>query len=254
MPTNAPTTFHLPSPIRTSNTAQLRQAVILVLHSILFHRVYGTLKPASVLYLYTEFPIVPDRSVVQTVRGKADEVVKRVLSSAAATAGASAELVVSLYDPAAASPLRQAGASPQRPDAGAGGAYRYGWLAQAFAGGIGGPSVEQQGGAAQSEGSVASPVVPDLGSFKSVDERSEPFETWRISFQLVKTRRRRTLVRAGAEEELDAVAGADAQVEEQLVEFLEQMLRFVDEHRDHVPALPSSDLCPFPIVINVGHK
>jgi hypothetical protein len=227
-----------------------------VLHSILFHRVYGTLKPASVLYLHTEFPIVPDRSVVQAVRSKADEVVKRVLSGpAAAGAGGSAELVVSLYDPAAVSPLGAAGPSPQRPEVGAGGAYRYGWLAQAFAGGIGGPSVEQQGGATQTEGSVSSPVVPDLGSFKSADEHGEPFETWRISFQLVKTRRR-TLVRAGAAEELDAGgdAAADARVEEQLVEFLEQMLRFVDEQRDHVPALPSSELCPFPIVIDVGHK
>ncbi|PWN23138.1 hypothetical protein BCV69DRAFT_110131 [Microstroma glucosiphilum] len=249
MPPSAPTTFHLPSPIRTSTASQLRQAVILVLHSILFHRVYGTLKPASVLYLTTEFPVVPEKGVVQVVRSKADEMVKRVLSGAAAS---STELVVSLYDPAALS-TGPAGPSQQRTEAG--GAYRYGWLAQAFASGIGGPSVEHPSGAPHSEASTSLPIVPDLGSFKSAEEHGEPFETWRISFQLIKTRRRSS-VRAGGGVELDPAGNvdADAQVEEQLVEFLEQMLRFVDEQRDHVPALPSSELCPFPIVIDVGHK
>lgn len=248
MSPGAPTSFHLPSPIRASNTAQLRQAVILVLHIILFHRVYGTLRPASVLYLHTEFPVVPEKGVVQAVRRKADELVKRVLSGG--VSGGSAELLVSLYDPIA-SPSGPAGPAPQRPESG--GAYRYGWLAHAFAGGIGGPSVEQQSGTHQKDPPTSSPVVPDLGSFKSADERGEPFETWRISFQLVKTRRP-SAMRAGGGDELVSSGDADPQVESQLVEFLEQMLRFVDEQRDHVPALPSSEMCPFPIVIDVGHK
>ncbi|TKY85405.1 hypothetical protein EX895_005567, partial [Sporisorium graminicola] len=111
----------------------------------------------------------------------------------------------------AASSLR-AWASPRN--------YPYGWLAQAFSSGAGQPS----GTFVPPSASSPAQVQDELAHIEA-----EAFERWHITFEL----KQRGVVK------------------KELARFVESVVGFVERNKAHLPAIPSADLCPYPMHIFV---
>lgn len=135
----------------------------------------------------------------------------------------------------AASSLR-AWASPRN--------YPYSWLAQAFSGGAG-----QAGGGstvpATSPPNARSPSAEPADTAAQEEYAAlsaNAFERWSITFTLAG----QTDV---APQRDTSGPTARERTAESLALFMDRLLTFVEQKKNHIPAITSADLCPFPLRI-----
>lgn len=133
----------------------------------------------------------------------------------------------------AASSLR-AWASPRN--------YPYSWLAHAFSGGAGqaggGSSIPTQ---SKDDATQASPL-PAQEEYTAL--QATAFEQWTITFNLV------THNIIAPQTDPSRVASQEMTAQS-LSSFLDKLLFFVEQNKNHLPAITSADLCPFPLRILV---
>lgn len=240
-----------------TDATHLQQAVKIVLQSICFHRLFGTIKPATYKAFGLTFPTVGEAEVDQLVQDKALLACHQLQTSATDRV----ELVVLFLHPSAGLDSKIGGSSPAAASASASGMattaanaasslrawasprnYPYSWLAHAFSGGAG-----QAGG-----GSTVPPVSPSHARTASADVSdiaaqeeyaalsAKAFEQWSICFILAPQSVASHELTRPSTRELTAYS---------MARFMDKLLTFVEQRKSHIPAITSADLCPFPLRI-----
>ncbi|EPQ26933.1 uncharacterized protein PFL1_05567 [Pseudozyma flocculosa PF-1] len=253
----------------TVEPRNLRDVVRTVLHSICFHRVFGTVRPKTIDLFGMTFPAVHEAEIERMVEDQTAAFCRQVEAKACKRV----DLFVYLLHPATAGqrqPTSTAGqstaadpADQQRQEAHASSSsspvsaaskslkswatsktmsgYPYTWLAHAFSGGSG-QAAEAGAETARADGDGYATAKhqhqqQDAAEREKMRLERQSFETWRIRFEVVSARSERERLRLQS-----TTAG-------QMAEFLDSLLVFVDEKKAHIPAIISADLCPFPIEI-----
>lgn len=240
-----------------------------ILHTILFQRAMGHVRPGSILLLEQEFPCVRDPSLERVVEGKLAEVKSQIKgdtaqgvrlkiallqtpspssTSASSTQQKEQQLKHSSSAAAAATTASTSPADTQQTATRAGG-YPYAWIAHAWSGGITGTTAhrpEESGGTNPSPSpSPAAAVAPATDTASAAARTSlEPdrFEEWVVSISLASSNESRT------ERERNRLTQTSS---DQLKEFVRQVIRFTDEKRLHIPSITTNELEPFPIKIDI---
>lgn len=308
---HSPIVFNTGHPITARNEDDLRRAVTLLLHLVLFHRALGSVRHSSICFSrrggsngndggqdagrpqphdsshtdVVEFPIVAESSVMAVVRSKVGEITDalvrgppkaQLVVSVGATARQERPTRTTPHSSPASGDRSSIPSKETSPTHTAG--HSYGWLGQAFAGGIGAggpttpisaaaqqvrpdsqtqrqhgthpalvrrrPDIGPVSGAAAGRGSGA--VAADA---KSGIEEAVPFEQWKFDIVLIDEG---SLMRArNKAEDQHRHRDNGQQLEAQLVELLGRAIKFVDENRDHIPLILSADTSPFAIHIDV---
>ncbi|PWN52084.1 DUF1649-domain-containing protein [Violaceomyces palustris] len=224
----------------TIESRQVKDVVRVILHTICFQRVFGTIRPSTIDLFGLTFPAVQEADVEKLVDDNASLLARELETSQ------KRELVVKLLHPpssvsAAApsnasqepSPLRASSSLkswvPSRTISG----YPYAWLAHAFSGGVG-----QAGGAGIGDIGEHAPNTSEASKITDRESAEKDiFEEWRVVIRVVQARGERDRTRLSSS------------TASQLSTFLESVIEFVDEKKTHIPAIVSADLCPFPIKI-----
>lgn len=245
-------------------TALLPDVARAVLHTILFQRALGHVRPASIVVLEREFPCLRDAGVERFVEEKVEELARLVetrgkvrvalLQTPLSASRAAASTTQSTQQ--SQSQQQQQQRQEQQPhqpatSAGAGtatadkqatartGGYPYAWITHAWSGGITGTTVHrpEESAAAPPHSPSPDPTSPAPPSRASTTEAE--FEEWAVTF---------TLVSAQTERERNRLHRATSN---QLANFVRHLIRFTDEKRLHIPSITTNDLEPFPIKIDV---
>ncbi|PWN91229.1 hypothetical protein FA10DRAFT_265100 [Acaromyces ingoldii] len=238
-------------------TALLPDVARAVLHTILFQRALGHVRPASVVVLEREFPCVRDAGVERVVEEKVEELARLVetrgkvrvavlqtpLSASRAAASTTQSTQQSQqqqqHPPATSAGAGTATATADKQATARTGGYPYAWITHAWSGGITGTTVHrpEESAVAPPHSPSPDPTSPAAPSRASTTEAE--FEEWAVTF---------TLVSAQTERERNRLHRATSS---QLADFVRQLIRFTDEKRLHIPSITTNDLEPFPIKIDV---
>ncbi|SPO26796.1 uncharacterized protein UTRI_04108_B [Ustilago trichophora] len=236
------TCLHFTHHLSNCEPHQLQQAAYAALHTICFHRLLGTVRPASVPAFGLTFPAIADAEIDQLLQQRSSQLF--ALLSTSPVPKTAVEIVVYFLRPSsskpssstarsetkvhdtttpsdskaatekasAASSLR-AWASPRN--------YQYAWLAQAFSSGAG-------------QAAAIPPSTPETALHE--DMEADAIERWNIVFNLLGT---------------DASTSQRTGVKQGMAHFTDKVVQFVQANKAHLPPFSGAELITFPFRIVV---
>lgn len=137
----APPTFTPSTALIAYDEDQLRRVATVAIHAVLFQRILGSISPGTATVAGVELPIVAEPKVIALVKAKVSQLLETIrLQAGNAQSKLGSQVKISFHQSVVISSAKKGVAVDEGNRAGRQqpSSYPYAWLAQAFAGGIGG--------------------------------------------------------------------------------------------------------------------